>query len=264
MKSVTGSNEFRIADGSEKGGGFIFPPETASAAKNTQRGHFLPGMLFFFVLAAPSVAAETEAPRLPIDEVVVTAMRDSQDPLKLAGSGQEHLSAICSPVFTGPGSCGAFLFLEDGVAIRPAGFCNVNQLMEINSEQMQAVEVIRGPGSALYGANALHGLLNFLTPAGSPSGPSTSIEAGPDNYYRVKLDSGGLSGDWRLLANGTHDGGARADSGYDQGKLNLFYRHQLVPQPIPCQSRRDLSQSADRRLRFRPGRVQGQNSQRRQ
>ena len=86
MRSVTGSNAFRVVDGSEKGGGFIFPPETASAAKNTQRGHFLPGMLFFFVLAAPSVAAETEAPRLPIDEVVVTATRDSQDPLKLAGN----------------------------------------------------------------------------------------------------------------------------------------------------------------------------------
>ncbi|MCZ6716757.1 MAG: TonB-dependent receptor [Gammaproteobacteria bacterium] len=218
-------------------------------------------MLFFFVLAAPSVAAETEAPRLPIDEVVVTATRDSQDPLKLAGnvtlidrksmqalahtriadllvqapgtwvtagSGQEHLSAIRSPVFTGPGSCGAFLFLEDGVAIRPAGFCNVNQLMEINSEQMQAVEVIRGPGSALYGANALHGLLNFLTPAGSPSGLLTSFEAGPDNYYRVKFDSGGRSSDWRLLVNGTHDGGARADSGYDQGKLNLFYQRDLA------------------------------------
>ncbi len=243
MKSVTGSNAFRVADGSKKG------------------GHVFLSVLFVLVLAAPSIAAAIKPPRsAAIDEVVVTAMRDSQDPLKLAGnatvidrdsiqilahthvadllvqapgawvttgSGQEHLSAIRSPVFTGPGSCGAFLFLEDGVAIRPAGFCNVNQLMEINSEQMQAVEVIRGPGSALYGANALHGLLNFLTPAGSPSGPSTSFEAGPDNYYRVKLDSGGRSGDWRLLANGTHDGGARADSGYDQGKLNLFFRHEL-------------------------------------
>ncbi|MCH7893455.1 MAG: TonB-dependent receptor [Proteobacteria bacterium] len=217
-------------------------------------------MLFLFVLVTPSTAAETNPPQSAIDEVVVTAMRDSQDPLKLAGnvmvieqksiqalahthiadllvqapgacvtagSGQEHLSAIRSPVLTGPGSCGAFLFLEDGVAIRPAGFCNINQLMEINSEQVRAVEVIRGPGSALYGANALHGLLNFLTPADTPSGTLTSFEAGPDNYYRVKFDSGGQSSDWRLLANGTHDGGARLDSGYDQGKLNLFYRHDL-------------------------------------
>ena len=184
-----------------------------------------PLYLPFFIgllLVTPSVTAETKPPRSAIDEVVVTATRASQNPLDLAGnatiidrksiqmlahthvadllvqapgawvtagSGQEHLSAIRSPVFTGPGSCGAFLFLEDGVAIRPAGFCNVNQLMEINSEQMQAIEVIRGPGSALYGANALHGLLNFLTPAGTQSGPLTSFEAGADNYYRVKFDS---------------------------------------------------------------------------
>lgn len=54
------------------------------------------------------------------------------------GSGQEHLTAIRSPVLTGPGSCGAFLFLENGVPIRPAGFCNVNQLFEIDTEQETA------------------------------------------------------------------------------------------------------------------------------
>jgi outer membrane receptor protein involved in Fe transport len=50
------------------------------------------------------------------------------------GSGQESLTAIRSPVLTGPGSCGAFLFLENGVPIRPAGFCNVNELFEVNTE----------------------------------------------------------------------------------------------------------------------------------
>ncbi len=70
------------------------------------------------------------------------------------GSGQEHLTAIRSPVLTGGGSCGAFLFLEDGIPTRPAGFCNVNSIFEINTEQAHSVEVIRGPGNALYGSNA--------------------------------------------------------------------------------------------------------------
>ena len=34
------------------------------------------------------------------------------------GSGQESLTAIRSPVLTGPGSCGAFLMLENGVPIQ--------------------------------------------------------------------------------------------------------------------------------------------------
>ena len=48
------------------------------------------------------------------------------------GSGQEHLTAIRSPVLTGPGACGSFLLLEDGIPIRPTGFCNVNDLSLIH------------------------------------------------------------------------------------------------------------------------------------
>ena len=48
------------------------------------------------------------------------------------GSGQEHLTAIRSPVLTGPGACGSFLLLEDGIPIRPTGFCNVNGLSLIH------------------------------------------------------------------------------------------------------------------------------------
>ena len=81
------------------------------------------------------------------------------------GSGQEHLTAIRSPVLTGAGSCGGFLYLEDGIPIRPAGFCNVNQFFEINTEQSRSIEVIRGPGNALYGSNALHGTVNVLMPS---------------------------------------------------------------------------------------------------
>jgi outer membrane cobalamin receptor len=80
------------------------------------------------------------------------------------GSGQESLTAVRSPVLTGAGSCGAFLFLEDGIPLRPVGFCNVNELFEVNSEQAEAVEVIRGTGSALYGSNAVHGIVNVINP----------------------------------------------------------------------------------------------------
>ncbi|MBN4058502.1 TonB-dependent receptor plug domain-containing protein, partial [bacterium AH-315-J19] len=38
------------------------------------------------------------------------------------GSGQEHLTAIRSPVLTGGAGAGSFLYLEDGVPLRAAGF----------------------------------------------------------------------------------------------------------------------------------------------
>ena len=79
------------------------------------------------------------------------------------GSGQEHLTAIRSPVLTGPGACGSFLLLEDGIPIRPTGFCNVNGLFETFFEIASGVETITGPASARYGANAMHGVINILS-----------------------------------------------------------------------------------------------------
>ena len=104
------------------------------------------------------------------------------------GSGQESLTAIRSPVLTGAGSCGAFLFLENGVPIRPVGFCNVNEMLEINTEQADAIEVLRGTGSALYGSNAVHGTINVLQDAPS-SLPDwkLGLGLGPDQYVRGSL-----------------------------------------------------------------------------
>lgn len=138
------------------------------------------------------------------------------------GSGQEHLTAIRSPVLTGAGSCGSFLFLEDGIPIRPSGFCNVNQWFELLTEQARHIEVIRGPGNALYGSNALHGIVNVLMPA--PNGTTAtdiSVQAGSNKFSRLRAqlltDSTPFAGS--LLY--TNDGGFRDNSGYRQGKLYL-------------------------------------------
>ena len=143
-----------------------------------------------------------------------------------AGGGQESLMGLRSPLFTGQGACGAFLILEDGIPIQPAGFCNVNALFELNTEQAAAVEVIRGPGSVLYGGNALHGIVNVLTraPDSAPQADA-SLELGTHRYARVATSLGSWDGSagFRLSANAAHDGGFRADSGYDQQKLDLRY-----------------------------------------
>jgi outer membrane receptor protein involved in Fe transport len=143
------------------------------------------------------------------------------------GSGQEHLTAIRSPVLTGAGACGAFLYLEDGVPIRPAGFCNVNELFEINSEQASAVEVVRGPGNALYGSNALHGIINVIPPRPDELAPHVAVETGSWDYYRGRAGGSFSHGDHSFAGWGhvEHDGGFRRRDGYDQTKLNLAWEH---------------------------------------
>lgn len=202
---------------------------------------------------APSVAAASSQ---ALEEIVVTATRRpspalatplslgsvDRDALRLLGpthhaealnrlpgvmiqrgSGQESLTAIRSPVLTGAGSCGAFLFLENSVPIRPTGFCNVNELLEVNTEQAQSLEVLRGPGTALYGSSAMHGIVNVLqsSPQQLPAG-AVALDLGPSDYVRTRLagSHAGRGWDYGLAALYTHDGGWRADSGFDEAKLN--------------------------------------------
>lgn len=145
------------------------------------------------------------------------------------GNGQESLPAIRSPSLTGAGSCGAFYVAEDGIAVRPTGFCNVNQLFDTNSEQAERIDVIKGPGNALHGSGAMHGVINVLTR--NPSKElenSLSLEGGAHNYSRAKLSHSNSSGQhgYRVSINTTNDGGYKDDSGFDQQKMSL--RHDFT------------------------------------
>jgi outer membrane receptor protein involved in Fe transport len=140
------------------------------------------------------------------------------------GSGQEHLTAIRSPVLTGGAGAGSFLFLENGVPLRSAGFANVNALFEAHTEIASAIEVLRGPGGPLYGANAVHGVVNVLTPAPSEE-LSGSLAVSGDTVKRFKgvaeiSDSFGGHGVYGGLSLSSEHG-FRADSGLDQQKATV-------------------------------------------
>jgi len=139
------------------------------------------------------------------------------------GSGQEHLTAIRSAVFTGAGACGEFLYLEDGVPTRPAGFCNINDLFELNTEQAGGVEVWRGPASTVLGGNALHGAINVLTNV--PEHNSISVEAGPYDFYRVgtQFKISGADQELAVNAHSSSTNGYRDDTGYDQQKVTIVH-----------------------------------------
>jgi outer membrane receptor protein involved in Fe transport len=146
------------------------------------------------------------------------------------GSGQEHQVSLRSPVLGGAGGCGGVLILEDGIPIRPATFCNINQLIEVNSEQARSVEVMRGPGNALFGSNALHGIMNVLMPTpGQSDAANAGVEIGSNDFFRARATLP-IAPDQPWIASLVYadDGGFRDDSGYRQGKLH-FKRQWLTP-----------------------------------
>ena len=160
------------------------------------------------------------------------------------GSGQEHLTAIRSPVLTGGAGAGSFLYLQDGVPLRAAGFGNVNGLFEGGIELASKIEVLKGPGPAFYGSNAVHGLINIESR--SVGGTKYSRQLGSDDVQSHSIDrrhsfrvlgsndglissqlSAKIGDNLRASLSLVHDNGFRDDSGFDQQKLEIKYEGQL-------------------------------------
>ena len=102
-------------------------------------------------------------------------------------NGEGHTTAIRQPFTTSP----VYLFLEDGIPVRATGFFNHNALYEVNLPLAGGLEVVRGPGTALYGSDAIGGIINVLSswmrtkpgrsPRGEQSSPSGPLVASAAN-----------------------------------------------------------------------------------
>jgi iron complex outermembrane recepter protein len=112
---------------------------------------------------------------------------------------EQHTMAIRQPITYNA----LYLYMEDGVPIRPTGIFNHNALYEINMSGVKDIEVIKGPASSLYGSNSIGGAVNFIT-QGPPSGyaGNFSIQGDNYNYRRVDADGGFTKGKFGLYVGG--------------------------------------------------------------
>lgn len=142
-------------------------------------------------------------------------------------NGEGHTTAIRQPFTTSP----LYLFLEDGIPIRATGFFNHNALYEVNIPMAGGIEVVRGPGSALHGSDAIGGIVNILSRA--PSGvanASLNSEFGAFGTWRFLASAStpiGENGGVQLDLNATHTDGWRYRTGYDRKTANLRFDQRL-------------------------------------
>ncbi len=136
-------------------------------------------------------------------------------------NGEGHTTAIRQGFTTAP----VYLYLEDGIPTRATGNFNHNAMFELNVPSAGGVEVIRGIGTALYGSDAIGGIVNVLTRQPSAkSGADASVEFGQHGYQRFLggFDTGRSDKDaFRADINVTHTDGWRIKTGYDRQSLNL-------------------------------------------
>jgi iron complex outermembrane receptor protein len=139
-------------------------------------------------------------------------------------SGEGHSMAIRQPITTKP----MYLYLEDGIPTRATGFFNHNALYEVNIPQAGGVEVLKGPGTALYGSDAIGGVVNVLTrPAPPEPTVDVSVEGGAYGYARLLASAGTpfAEGGVRADLNLTRSDGWRDGSGYSRQSGTIRWDH---------------------------------------
>jgi len=86
----------------------------------------------------------------------------------------------------------SFLVMMDGVPFsNDTSTSDYPQGLELSLDYIEKIEIIRGPGSALWGADAFSGVVNLVTKKGKDvQGTIISSEVGTFNTQRYKLLSG--------------------------------------------------------------------------
>lgn len=138
--------------------------------------------------------------------------------------GEGHMAAIRQPLTTDP----VYLYLEDGVPTRSTGFFNHNALYEVNLPQAGGIEVMKGPATALYGSDAIGGVINLETrpPSRTPQA-SLSLDFGRYGWARVLASVSNTWGDHGLRGdlNLTRSGGWRDATDYHRESGTLRWDH---------------------------------------
>ena len=113
---------------------------------------------------------------------------------------EQHMMSIRQPISLK----GLYLYLEDGMPIRTSGLFSNNALIEINNAFTDHIEIIKGPASSLYGAEAIGGVVNFFTKA-APTKKAVELanQINSLGFKRVEASIGlpTKKGGWLLNAN---------------------------------------------------------------
>jgi len=143
-------------------------------------------------------------------------------------NNEQHAMSIRQPMTTNA----YFLYLEDGIPIRPMGVFNHNALIEMNVFAVSSVEIVKGPASSLYGPEAVGGAINFITqrPTAVPTARA-GIQADNYGYRRFQYGTGATLGKLGVYIGGffarqTNSWQARSD--FDKASVNARLEYTLT------------------------------------
>ncbi len=105
--------------------------------------------------------------------------------------------------------------------------------LSVPVEEFGRIEIIKGPGSALYGANAFNGVMNVTsTPPKSAAGTHLIVGAGELSAFRGDIRHAGVIGQWSFKANAGYMSGksfstVRTGQKFEYPGLNPFLNNEV-------------------------------------
>jgi iron complex outermembrane recepter protein len=114
-------------------------------------------------------------------------------------NNEQHSMSIRQPMTTNA----YFLYMEDGIPIRPLGVFNHNSLLEMNQFTVSSIEVVKGPVSSIYGAEAVGGAINFISqrPTAIPTA-RIGVQFDQWGYKRLQYGGGATMGKFGFYVGG--------------------------------------------------------------
>lgn len=140
--------------------------------------------------AAPSLARARSVEVLGAQQLEALPVRTVSEALRLAvGVDLQPRSPAQADVSIRGASFEQVVVLVDGVRMSDAQTGHFDLDLTVPLAQVERIEVLRGAASALYGADAIGGVINVVTRAPGREG-TAAVEGGSHGTYRVSLTGG--------------------------------------------------------------------------
>lgn len=98
--------------------------------------------------------------------------------------------------FNNPFSTTLTMLTDNRIASVPSLRVNVSSFIPLTDDDIERIELVRGPGSALYGPNVTSGVLNIITRSPFASrGTSISIAGGNQSLFQGSIRHAGMIGE---------------------------------------------------------------------